>query len=172
MSRITGRFFQKKRLKKGWTLPDLVGRMGNWNRNKGCNRVIAFERGENDLDSENLQRLAEVLEIKADEMECIRQEEEAAVKTAFAAWRARPATNQFYYRAIPCLYLRQDIPDGVRTDDEVIAFACRFSRERRVIAWLYLGRRERLAMRNGEVTRRRPFTWKNFREPDFGIQIR
>lgn len=172
MSRITGRFFQKKRLEKGWTLPDLVGRMGNWNLNKGCNRVIAFERGENDLDPDALQRLAKVLDIKAADLECIHHEEEAAVKTAFAAWRARPAENQFFYRAIPCLYLRHEIPDDVRTDDEAIAFARRFSRERKVIAWLYLGRRERLAMRNGEITWRRPFTWQNFCESDFGIQIR
>ncbi|MBN1197419.1 MAG: helix-turn-helix transcriptional regulator [Candidatus Aminicenantes bacterium] len=172
MSRITGRFFQKKRLEKGWTLPDLVGRIKNWNLNKGCNRVIGFERGENDLDPEILQRLAEVLQIRAEEMECIRHEEEAAVKAAFAAWRARSGENQFYYRAMACVFVRQAIPGHLRTDDEVIAFARRFSRERRVIAWLYLGRRERLAMRDGEVTRRRPFTWKNFREPDFSIQIR
>ncbi|HDP94941.1 MAG TPA: XRE family transcriptional regulator [Candidatus Aminicenantes bacterium] len=172
MSKTLEKEFARRRREKGWTLPETARRLGCENRNKGCRRIIEFERGESELDEATRERLAALLGIDAEVMERIRLREEDALKRAFEAWRARPAKNQFYYRAIPCLYLRQDIPDHLQTDEDVITFARCFSRERGVIAWLYLGRRERLAMRNGEVTWRRPFTWRNFREPDFGVQIR
>ena len=172
MSRITGSFFQKKRREKGWTPADLARRTPDWNINKGCRRIVAFERGEVDLDPATRERLAALLGIGAEETARIHRREEAARKRAFAAWRARPGENQLYYRAMACVFVRQAVPDDLRTDEAVIAFARRFSRERGVIAWLYLGRRERLALCNGQVTRRRPFTWQNFREPDFGVEIR
>jgi len=112
------------------------------------------------------------LGIGAEEMERLRHEEKEATKQAFATWQARPEKNQLYYRAMPCVFARRAIPDDLNTDDEVVAYAIRFSRHRGVIAWLYLGRRERLALRNGKITRRRPFTPQNFQEPDFKIKIR
>jgi len=171
MSRIFGRMFQQKRLEKGWTLPDLARRMPQWNQNKACTRIIAFERGERDLDSADLDCLAAALEVGAEEMARIRHEEKEALKKAFAAWQARPGTNQLYYRAMPCVFARRAIPDKLNTDDEVIEYAQSFSRDRGVIAWLYLGRRERLALRDGKITRRRPFTPQNFQEPDFGVSL-
>ena len=58
-------------------------------------------------------------------------------------------------RAIPALYLNDDLPSEITSEDEAIDYVSAIAEDIKCIAWLSLSRRERVSFdRSGEVTGR------------------
>ncbi len=139
--------FRKERLRQGIRLSELAAQVGYKNVNRGCNRILRFER-EGVITEDLFQKLVNALDIQPDQIE-------EAVERDLEEWRKwieQPVAPELILKPIPGVYLTEPIPESLQTEEEFIAYARKVTKEIGVEACLALSRKESLWFgRDGEL---------------------
>ena len=131
-----GQLFRNRRFERNLSLGELAGRLGYQNVSKGANKISAFEAG-GKVHPDLLAKLAEVLEITADEIQQRLHED----YQAWLTWANEPMRPLVVVRLLACVYQRVQIPDNALQPEAAEAFAAKIALEERKKTWLVLSRR-------------------------------
>jgi hypothetical protein len=129
-------YVRQQRELKGIRLGDLAEKLG-YNRSKGANRILAFER-EGHVTDDLLRKLIQALELD-EEMIIAPMERDRA---DWEAWVNEPVPMQMIVRLMAAVYSPHQLPAHVTTEQEAETYARAYAKEKGRRVCLALNRRE------------------------------
>lgn len=140
MERQLTNFFRKRRLEKNLRLSAVARLVGYRNINRGCNRLVKFER-EGIIRDDLLIKLAAVLDIGEDTVAKLQEEDHRKFVADWNLWANEPIRPYIVTRLIPGFYHRSDVPKELPTLAEAELYAAAHARRLRCKVWLIWTRR-------------------------------
>ena len=123
---VFGEFLKERRNQLRLTVSQLASDIGYRNINKGIRRITAVESGH--IDSELVAKLMMHLQVTQEDRDrCLNLEATARKLLIEKMPKFKPV---IVWRAMPCIYVPVNLPEGLTEQQDMIAYAAEFSRER------------------------------------------
>ena len=132
--------FKQQRLRLGLRVGDVARRMGYTRIVGTANKIVMFEE-EGDIRAELFRKLAVALEIDEATINRLIEQDRREFVQRWNDWADQPIEPHLVFRAIPGVYFRQEIAEGVQTTEAMERYAAEFAKDRHMKVWLVLTRR-------------------------------
>jgi hypothetical protein len=149
------RLLWKSRWKKRITLEEIARGLG-YSVSKGTRKYLAWERGEQYPEKQQLQQLIKVMKLNRKQVERTVEYD----RSDYEKWLDEPIPMTLVVRIIPGVYASPKVPENL-SPEEAEKWACQYARKEKRKACLVLSRRESVWINEqGEIYSRtagRPF---------------
>jgi transcriptional regulator with XRE-family HTH domain len=140
MATQLAKYFQQRRLERGLRLSELARLCGYGNLSRGCNRLHRFE-SQGAIARTLLDRLVRVLEVDPNIVAQLAEQDRVEFVRKWNAWADQPIKPHVVMRAMPAVFVSQDLPPELTTQEEMEQFAADLAQQRHWKVWLVLSRR-------------------------------
>jgi hypothetical protein len=133
-------YFRQQRIRLGFRHGDVARLMGYKSIVGTANKIVMFEeRG--DIRHDLFTKLAGVLGIDEGTISELVEQDRREFVQQWNEWANQPIEPHLVFRAIPGVYFRQEIAEGVETPEAMERYAAAFAKEYQKKVWLVLSRR-------------------------------
>jgi hypothetical protein len=139
MASHLGEHFKAQRLQRGLNPHQLAKLAGYANISKGANRIQRFEDS-GDIHPDLFEKLSALLAVDSSTIDALIEQDRRTFFAEWNAWANEPIRPHLVIRAIPGVYVQNDLPENV-TEREAEEFAAAEARRLRAKVWLVLSRR-------------------------------
>ena len=140
MSTNLSRFFRQRRLDLGLRLPDAARMCGYQNLGRGSNRIDRFEQT-GEIHVGLYPKLVAALGIDQEICDRLNEEDRQQARRVWLEYINTPIKPHVVFRAIPCVFIRKELPEECKTIEEMESFASEYASDIRKKVWLVVSRK-------------------------------
>jgi hypothetical protein len=133
-------YFWQRRLQLNLRVGDVVRRMGYRSIFGVSNKIVMFEET-GDIPADLFKKMAAVLSIDEPTIQRLMERDWQDFVEEWDEWADQPIQPHLVIRAIPGVFIRQSLPDGMESAGDMERYATGYAKERHKKVWLVLSRR-------------------------------
>jgi hypothetical protein len=134
------KFFRQRRIQLGLRLPDVARRCDYKNLSKGSNRIDRFEQS-GEVHPDLYVKLVAALSIDQETCDRLNAMDAEQARRQWLDFVSTPVEPHLVVRAIPGVFIGQDLPEDCTTIDQMEAFASELAGRFHKMVWLVVSRK-------------------------------